>query len=68
MLGARGLVVERGTLLSHTAITGRKFAIPTVVAVSGATTVIPDGALIEMDGSTGRVKILAPPPDREGDR
>ncbi|MEU0186286.1 PEP/pyruvate-binding domain-containing protein [Streptomyces sp. NPDC006207] len=68
MLGARGLVVERGTLLSHTAITGRKFAIPTVVAVSGATTVIPNGALIEMDGSTGRVKILAPPPDREGDR
>lgn len=62
MLGATGLIVERGTLLSHTAITGRKFAIPTVVAVAGATTAIPDGALVEMDGSTGRIKILAPPP------
>lgn len=62
MLGANGLIVERGTLLSHTAITGRKFNIPTVVAVAGATTAIPDGALIEMDGSTGRIKILAPPP------
>ncbi|MGW3244431.1 PEP/pyruvate-binding domain-containing protein [Streptomyces sp. NPDC001070] len=60
MLGASGLVVERGTLLSHTAITGRKFGIPTVVAVAGATTAIPDGALIELDGSTGRVKVLAP--------
>lgn len=68
MLGASGLIVERGTMLSHTAITGRAFGIPTVVAVTGATTAIPDGALIELDGATGRVTVLAPPvTDRGGE-
>jgi phosphoenolpyruvate synthase/pyruvate phosphate dikinase len=58
MIAASGIVVERGTLLSHTAITGRLLGIPTVVAVRGATTSIPDGALIELDGTAGTVTIL----------
>ena len=32
MLVSKGMVVERGSMLSHTAITGRKFGIPTIVA------------------------------------
>ncbi|MEY9854838.1 phosphohistidine swiveling domain-containing protein [Catenulispora sp. GAS73] len=59
MTAARGLVVERGTLLSHTAVTGRLLGVPTVVAVEGATARIPDGALIELDGAAGTVRILA---------
>ncbi|MFJ5992816.1 PEP/pyruvate-binding domain-containing protein [Lentzea sp. NPDC092896] len=58
MLRARGIVVERGSLLSHTAITGRKFGIPTIVAVPGALQRIPDGALIELDGATGTVTLV----------
>lgn len=58
MLSSRGIVVERGTLLSHTAISGRKFGIPTIVALPHATTRIPDGARVEMDGAAGTVKIL----------
>ncbi|WP_338320909.1 PEP-utilizing enzyme, partial [Streptomyces lonarensis] len=58
MLRARGIVVERGTMLSHTAITGRKFGIPTIVALPGATSRIPDGCRVEMDGSTGTVTLL----------
>ncbi|MBI4509982.1 MAG: phosphoenolpyruvate synthase [Deltaproteobacteria bacterium] len=58
MLCARGLVVERGSMLSHTAITGRKFGIPTVVGVADATRRIPDGAPIEIDGATGLVTLL----------
>ena len=58
MMSAKALVVERGTLLSHTAITGRLLGIPTVVALPGATTRIPDGSLIEVDGSAGTVRIL----------
>ena len=58
MLAARGLVVERGTLLSHTAITGRLLGIPTVVSVTDATSRIPDGALIEIDGDLGTIHIL----------
>ncbi|UWP80430.1 PEP-utilizing enzyme [Dactylosporangium fulvum] len=59
MMAAKGLVVERGTLLSHTAITGRLLGVPTVVAVQGATSRIPEGALIELDGTAGTVRILA---------
>ncbi|WP_143660578.1 PEP/pyruvate-binding domain-containing protein [Streptomyces sp. JHA26] len=58
MLAARGIVVERGSLLSHTAITGRKFGIPTIVGVPGATARIADGSLIEIDGADGRVRVL----------
>ncbi len=61
MLAARGIVVERGSMLSHTAITGRKFGIPTIVALPGATKRIPDGAHIEMDGSSGLVTVLEEP-------
>jgi len=58
MLSAKGMVVERGSMLSHTAITGRKFGIPTIVGVPSATTRIPHGALIEIDGASGVVQIL----------
>lgn len=58
MLSAKGIIVERGSMLSHTAITGRKFGIPTVVALPDATTRIPDGARIELDGAGGIVRIL----------
>ncbi len=55
---AAGLVVERGSLLSHAAIVARELGIPAVVALSGATSRLHDGATIEIDGSTGRVTTL----------
>jgi rifampicin phosphotransferase len=58
MTAAKGLVVERGTLLSHTAITGRLLGIPTVVSVANATSLIPDGSWVELNGTAGTVRIL----------
>ena len=58
MLAAKGIVVERGSMLSHTAITGRKFGIPTVVSVADATRRIPEGAFVEVDGAAGTVTLL----------
>ena len=58
MLNASGLVAERGSMLSHTAITGRMLGVPTIVAVSGATTAITDGDDIEIDGRSGTVRIF----------
>jgi pyruvate,water dikinase len=66
MMAANGIVVERGSLVSHTAISGRLLGIPTVVAVPGATTAIPDGAWIQIDGDTGTVTLL-PDPDPDPD-
>lgn len=55
MVAAKGLVVERGSILSHTAIIGRELGIPTVVGVKDATSVIQDGEEIEVDGTSGYV-------------
>jgi pyruvate,water dikinase len=64
MLNAVGLVVEHGSMVSHTAITGRMLGIPTVVAVAGATSKISDGDEVEIDGSSGSVRILRRPSQR----
>jgi len=58
MVAAGGLVVEKGSVLSHTAIIGRELGIPTVVAVKDATRLIPDGALVEIDGRAGTVRVI----------
>ncbi len=58
MMAAEGIVVERGSPVSHTAITGRMLAIPTVVAVPAATKLIKDGDLVELDGTAGTVTLL----------
>ena len=50
-----GLVVERGSVLSHTAIIGRELGIPTVVGVADATARIPDNSEVAIDGATGVV-------------
>ena len=56
MISSQGIIVERGSVLSHTAIIGRELGIPTVVGVKDATSLIPDGAKINIDGSTGLVQ------------
>ncbi|MGN6338180.1 PEP/pyruvate-binding domain-containing protein [Mycobacterium sp.] len=58
MLNAAGLVVERGSMISHTAITGRMLGIPTVVAVPGVTAAISDGDEIEINGLSGTVRVF----------
>jgi len=55
MIQSRGIVVEKGSLLSHTAIVGRELGIPTVVGVEGATTVIRQGSRLCINGETGEV-------------
>ncbi|MDR2373605.1 MAG: hypothetical protein LBD77_05815 [Bifidobacteriaceae bacterium] len=53
-----GVVTEHGGMLCHAAIVSREFAIPCVVALAGATTAIPDGAMVEVDGAAGTVTLL----------
>lgn len=58
-LAAAGVVVDVGAQLSHAAIVARELGIPAVVSVSGASTTIPDGTMITVDGSGGRVIVHA---------
>ncbi len=56
-LRARGLIVERGGVLSHGAIVARDFGIPAVVCPN-ATRLLPNGARIRVDGNTGVIAQL----------
>jgi pyruvate,water dikinase len=53
---ATGVLVERGSLLSHAAIVARELGIPAIVSVPGVTRWLRDGDWVEMDGATGRVR------------
>ncbi|MBM3971979.1 MAG: hypothetical protein FJ302_19280 [Planctomycetes bacterium] len=53
---AKGLIVERGGVLSHGAIVARDFGIPAVV-LEGATRRISEGAWIELDADRGLVTL-----------
>ncbi len=53
---ASAIVVERGSLLSHSAIVARELGIPCVVGLKGATDWIADGQLITVNGATGKVE------------
>jgi phosphohistidine swiveling domain-containing protein len=56
---AIGLLVERGSLLSHSAIVARELGIPAVVSIRGLTEWLCDGDLVELDGARGTVRRIA---------
>ncbi|MEW6468331.1 MAG: PEP/pyruvate-binding domain-containing protein [Bacteroidota bacterium] len=55
---ASGIIVERGSLLSHSAIVSREMGKPCIVSVSGLLKTLRTGDEVEMDGSTGEIKII----------
>ena len=55
---AIGVLVERGSLLSHAAIVARELGIPAVVSVPGLTRWLHDEDWVEMDGATGTIRRL----------
>ena len=56
LLGA--IVTDRGGLLSHAAIVARESGLPAVVGTTDATRVIPDGARVRVDGTSGEAEVL----------
>ena len=55
---ATGLLVERGSLLSHSAIVAREMGLPCVVGVAGLLATVRDGEELEMDGTQGVIRRL----------
>lgn len=51
-----GVLVERGSILSHAAIVTRELGIPAVVGINNLTAILRDGEMVEMDGSAGTVR------------
>jgi len=56
-----GLITEEGGFLSHPAIIAREFGIPAVVGIEDAIAAVSDGALVTVDGDTGRVTLEESP-------
>ena len=69
--GAAGVLVERGSLLSHSAIVTRELGIPSIVAMPGLCDWLETGDRVRFDGATGRVERIsraADNPDPAGER
>ena len=57
-LTAGGLAIDIGGPMSHGAIVARELGIPCVINTRDGTTRIIDGALVELDGDAGMVRLL----------
>jgi nucleoside-diphosphate-sugar epimerase/phosphohistidine swiveling domain-containing protein len=55
---AAAVVTELGGPMSHAAVVAREFDIPCVVDVADATRRLPPGALVEVDGDSGEIRVL----------
>jgi pyruvate,water dikinase len=55
---ASAIIVERGSLLSHSAIVSREMGIPCIVSITGLLRTLKTGDEVLMDGSTGEIKII----------
>lgn len=53
-----GLIIERGSVLSHSAVVAREMGIPTIVGLRKITEKIKDGDNVKMDGASGLVEKL----------
>jgi pyruvate,water dikinase len=57
-INARGIILEIGGALQHGAVVAREYGIPCVSGVEHATDILQDGQLVEVDGSSGVVRVL----------
>lgn len=56
--GFSGILVERGSVLSHSATVARELGIPTIVAVTGLTQAVTPGQWLRIDGLSGTIELL----------
>ena len=55
---AKGIVAEKGSLLSHTAIISRELKKTAVVGVTNITRILRNGDIVRVDGENGTVMIM----------
>ena len=58
MENAKGIIAEKGSILSHTAIITRELKKPSIVNVKDATIILKSGDYVEMDATNGIIKII----------
>jgi len=58
LASAKGVISQKGSILSHTAIISREIGIPSVVGVANVMNRINTGDIVRMDGGSGRIEIV----------
>ncbi len=54
-----GILIERGSILSHSAVVAREMGIPTIVGITGLVNTLSTGQRVNMDGRAGTVEIVS---------
>jgi pyruvate,water dikinase len=54
----RGVLIQKGSALSHSVILLRELGLPTIINIPGLTQTLQTGQRVMMNGSTGEIKIL----------
>lgn len=57
-VNAEAIILEVGGMLQHGGVVAREYGKPCVAGIQGITTKLKDGQLVEVDGTTGVVRIL----------
>ncbi|HCB23140.1 hypothetical protein A3B42_04505 [Candidatus Daviesbacteria bacterium RIFCSPLOWO2_01_FULL_38_10] len=55
---SKGLIIEHGGVLSHASIVARELNIPAVIGARDAMVVLKNQQMVEIDGSTGTIRII----------
>ncbi len=53
-----GIIAEKGSILSHTAIITRELGKPSIVNVKDATRILKSGDIVEMDTNSGKITVV----------
>ena len=56
-----GVLIERGSVLSHSAIVAREMGLPTIVGIEGLMEAVKSGDVVRMDGEAGTVELVEAP-------
>ncbi|MGR8953545.1 MAG: PEP-utilizing enzyme [Gammaproteobacteria bacterium] len=54
-----GILIEHGSILSHSVIVAREMGIPIIVGITGLLDEIRDGQIVKIDGSAGTITIAS---------
>ncbi|HEY9777156.1 MAG TPA: PEP/pyruvate-binding domain-containing protein [Planktothrix sp.] len=57
-VNASAVILEVGGMLQHGALVAREYGLPCVTGISNATTLWQDGTMVEVDGSSGRIRLI----------
>ena len=55
---AKAIIIERGSILSHSAVIAREMGLTLVVGVRGLTDKVKDGDKVRVDGINGTIEII----------